>query len=105
MKFKDYDTQMITIVPIHDTSPIFIKPKPVLGTMKIRHQPIINQIANHRIYNTTSLVFFRTKSKISVEFCWDIYMKVMVQDIETSVLIFLLWLKEMKTPFPGIYFS
>ena len=36
---------------------------------------------------------------ISVEFSRDIYMKVMVQDIETSVLIFLLRLKEMKTLF------
>ena len=41
----------------------------------------------------------------SVEFCRDIYMKVMVQDIGTSVLIFLLRLKEMKTRSLEIYFE
>ena len=49
--------------------------------------------------------FWEKNLKKSVEFCRDIYMKVMVQDIGTSVLIFLLRLKEMKTRSLEIYFQ
>ena len=42
MTSKNDDKLIITIVPIHDTGPIFPEPKPWLGTTKIKHQPMIN---------------------------------------------------------------
>ena len=42
MTFTNDDKLMTTIVPIHDTGPIFPEPKPLLGTTKIKHQPMIN---------------------------------------------------------------
>ena len=55
----------------------------------------------------TLLVSYFSENNLekSVEFFRDIYMKVMVQDIGTSVLIFLLRLKEMKMRSLEIYFE
>ena len=63
MTFTNDNKLMTTIVPIHDTGPIFPEPKPFLGTTKIKHQPIINQIANHWIHDTTGVIFLRKESE------------------------------------------